>query len=354
MEVTGFGESFWLGLSALHTLFVREHNLLCDELRARYRLWSDDRIYHTARLIVTALIAKIHTVEWTPAILATKAIDIALSSNWQGPPSNDWLTKLGVWLTDVHSATGIPQTKPDHHGAPFCLTEDFATVYRLHPLLPDDYAFYDYRNGAALGTAGFLDIQGTRTDTKIREFGLHNLLYSFGIAHPGAITLHNFPRSLQRFEREGELIDLSVVDIVRTRRRGVPRYNAFRTGLHKTPIKRWEDICEDAETVRIMRDLYRNDINAVDTMIGLFAEPCPPNFGFSDTAFRIFILMASRRIQSDRFLTVDFRPEIYSPFGMDWIAQNGMTSLILRHCPELAGSIPRGASAFAPWRVVTG
>jgi hypothetical protein len=31
-----------------------------------------------------------------------------------------------------------------------------------------------------------------------------------------------------------------------------------------------------------------------------------------------------------------------------------MTSLILRHCPELAGSIPRGASAFAPWRIVTG
>ena len=134
----------------------------------------------------------------------------------------------------------------------------------------------------------------------------------------------------------------------------MPRYNAFRTGLHKTPINRWEDICEDAETVRIMRDLYRNDINAVDTMIGLFAEPCPPNFGFSDTAFRIFILMASRRIQSDRFLTVDFRPEVYSPFGMDWIAQNGMTSLILRHCPELAGSIPRGACAFAPWQVVTG
>ena len=58
---------------------------------------------------MTALIAKIHTVEWTPAILATKAIDIALSSNWQGPPSNDWLTKLGIWLIDVHSATGIPR-----------------------------------------------------------------------------------------------------------------------------------------------------------------------------------------------------------------------------------------------------
>lgn len=353
MEVTGFNESFWLGLSALHTLFVREHNLLCDELRRHYPTWKDDRLYHTARLIVTALIAKIHTVEWTPAILATQKIDIGLGSNWHGPPSNDWLTKLGIWLIDVHAATGIPQTKPDHHGAPFCLTEDFATVYRLHPLLPDDYSFYDYTDGKMLDRGGFLDIQGRLADVRIRKLGLHNLLYSFGIAHPGAITLHNYPKSLQGFERDGERIDLSVVDIVRTRRRGVPRYNAFRAGLHKAPIKRWEDMCADAETVRIMRDLYRNDIDAVDTMIGLFAETCPPGFGFSDTAFRIFILMASRRIQSDRFLTVDFRPEIYSPFGMDWVARNGMTSLILRHCPELAGAMPRGASAFAPWRIVT-
>ena len=36
-------------------------------------------------------------------------------------------------------------------------------------------------------------------------------------------------------------------------------------------------------------------------MVGLFAEPKPPGFGFSDTAFRIFILMVSRRLKSDRF-----------------------------------------------------
>ena len=139
---------------------------------------------------------------------------------------------------------------------------------------------------------------------------------------------------------------------MRTRRRGVPRYNDFRAGLHKPRITRWEDICNDPESVRIMRDIYRGDIDKVDTMVGLFAEPCPQGFGFSDTAFRIFILMATRRLQSDRFLTVDFRPEIYSPFGMDWIANNGMTSIILRHCPELAAVLPRNASAFAPWRPV--
>jgi hypothetical protein len=353
--ITGFNESWWLGLGALHLLFVREHNLLCDELRAHYPSWSDDRIFHTARLIVSALIAKIHTVEWTPAILATRAIDVALNANWSGPPADDWKTKFGIWLTDVHAATGIPKTKPDHHGAPYALTEDFATVYRLHPLLPDEYAFYHYRNGASLGTAGFLDIHGDKADAKMRQLRLHNCLYSMGIAHPGAITLHNYPRSLQGFVRDdgsNERIDLSVIDIVRTRRRGVPRYNAFRTGLHKRPVTRWEEMCADPESVRIMRELYHDDINKVDTMIGLFAEPCPQGFGFSDTAFRIFLLMATRRIQSDRFLTVDFRPEIYSPFGMDWIANNGMTGVILRHCPELAAMVPRDASAFAPWRLV--
>ena len=87
-------------------------------------------------------------------------------------------------------------------------------------------------------------------------------------------------------------------------------------------------------------------------MVGLFAETPPPGFGFSDTAFRVFLLMASRRLQSDRFLTVDFRPEVYSPLGMDWVATNTMSSVVLRHCPELAAVLPREGNAFTPWRPV--
>jgi len=350
-EITGFNESWWLGLSGLHTLFAREHNLLCDELRAHYQDWSDERVYQTARLIVSALIAKIHTVEWTPAILGTEVIDMGLKSNWYGPPAHDWLYQLGLWLIDSHASVGIPKTMPDHNGVPYSLTEDFVTVYRMHPLLPDDYRFVDHRTGTVLGNRTFPDIQGANADGELRGFGLENTLYSFGLSHPGAISLHNYPRSLQKLERNGEMIDLSVVDLVRTRRRGVPRYNDFRAGLHKPRIRRWEELCENQESVRRMKEIYRS-VDEVDTMVGLFAETPPEGFGFSDTAFRIFILMASRRLQSDRFLTVDFRPEIYSPFGMDWIANNGMTSIILRHCPDLAAVLPRSASAFAPWRPV--
>ncbi len=350
-EVTGFNESWWLGLSGLHTLFAREHNVVCDELRAHYPGWSDERTYQTARLIVSALIAKIHTVEWTPAILGTEAIDLGLKTNWFGPPSGDWLTKLGIWLMDQHSSVGIPKTKPDHNGVPYSLTEDFATVYRLHPLIPDDYRLLDRASGALLRERGFNDIRATKADDELRSLGLENLLYSFGVANPGAITLHNFPESLRTFEREGEVIDLAVVDLVRTRRRGVPRYNEFREGLHKPRVRSFEELCDNPESVRRMKEIYR-DVDEVDTVVGLLAETPPEGFGFSDTAFRIFILMASRRLQSDRFLTVDFRPEIYSPFGMDWIEKNTMTSVILRHCPDVAALLPRTQSAFAPWRAV--
>jgi hypothetical protein len=349
--VTGFNESWWLGLSAMHTLFAREHNAVCDALHAEYPYLNDERVYQTARLIVSALIAKIHTIEWTPAILATKALDVGMNANWSGPPANDWLTRLGLWLVDAHALKGIPKTTPDHHAAPYSLTEDFVTVYRMHPLLPDDYQFFRYSDGSLIGKKSFLDIQGKATDAVMRATGLSNVLYSLGIAYPGAITLHNFPRTLQAFERDGEIIDISVVDLVRTRRRGVPRYNDFRAGLHRPRVTRFEDLTADAESVRRLKEVYRNDIDLVDTVVGLFAESPPPGFGFSDTAFRIFILMASRRLQSDRFLTVDFRPEVYTPLGMDWVEKNGLTNIILRNCPNLAAFVPRTGSAFAPWRI---
>ena len=47
-------------------------------------------------------------------------------------------------------------------------------------------------------------------------------------------------------------------------------------------------------------------VEKVDLLIGMLAETKPPGFAISDTAFRIFILMAGRRIKSDRFLTDDY------------------------------------------------
>jgi len=220
----------------------------------------------------------------------------------------------------------------------------------MHPLIPDDYIFVDYNSGDVRYRVKFPEIQGRAAETFLRtKIGLTDTVYSLGIANPGAVRLHNFPRSLQRFERDGEILDLSVVDIVRTRRRGVPRYNDFRVALHMPRIRRFEDLTTDPTTLARLRELYPS-VDRIDTVVGLLAEDPPTGFGFSDTAFRIFLLMASRRLQCDRFLTVDFRPEVYTPLGMDWIERGSMAGVVLRHCPELGRAVGSGKAAFAPWR----
>ena len=35
----------------LHTLFVREHNAICDMLHEAYPSWDDNRLFNVARLI---------------------------------------------------------------------------------------------------------------------------------------------------------------------------------------------------------------------------------------------------------------------------------------------------------------
>ncbi|KAJ3544865.1 hypothetical protein NM208_g2814 [Fusarium decemcellulare] len=87
--------------------------------------------------------------------------------------------------------------------------------------------------------------------------------------------------------------------------------------------------------------------------VGSLCEPLPEGFGFSDTAFRVFILMASRRIKSDRFLAGDgWCPEVYTREGINWVQNNTMKDVLCRHFPELAAPLHNVKNAFAPWSKV--
>lgn len=100
--------------------------------------------------------------------------------------------------------------------------------------------------------------------------------------------------------------------------------------------------------MKVLREVYGNP-DKVDLMVGLYAEKPPKGFGFSDTAFRVFILMASRRLKSDRFFTRDYTPAVYTQAGLDWIENNNMTTVLQRHFPELTPVLQQTSNAFAPW-----
>ncbi len=354
IDLTGFMGGWWAGLSLLHTLFVREHNAICDMLAAKHPTWSgdDERLFQTARLINAALIAKIHTVEWTPAILGQPVLKIGMNANWWGLFGEQIRKRFGK-VIDNEALGGIPGSPTDHHGVPFSLTEEFVSVYRLHPLIPDEYRIHSLDQADDRGYFTFDDIQGRHTRRALDRLGMENVLYSFGLAHPGAVTLHNYPHFLRQYhppDQPDRMFDVATIDVLRDRERGVPRYNRFRELLRMPRVRTFDEL--NPRWAKEMADLYDNNIDRVDTMVGLLGEQAPDGFGFSDTAFRIFILMASRRLKSDRFFTTDYCEDVYTKAGLAWIDDNGFGSVLLRHYPALGPALHGLENPFHPWRNV--
>ncbi len=352
LDLTGFNENFWFGLSCLHSLFTREHNAICDVLKRENPRWDDQRLFDTAWLINAALMAKIHTVEWTPGIVNTPALWLAMNTNWSGLLGQHVKDRFGR-LGDSELFSGIMGSPQEHHGARFQLTEEFVSVYRMHPLIRDDWNFFSHETGDKLGTAVLDDLHSRKLRPFMDGYSLSDLFYSMGVEHPGKITLHNYPKALQNHERiDGERMDLATLDVLRDRERGLPRYNDFREEMRMPRIRSFEELTDNPQWAEEIRRTYNNDIDLVDLQVGMYAEPTPPGFGFSDTAFRVFILMASRRLKSDRFFTTDFTPEVYTQTGIDWVTKTKLKDVILRHHPELEPALRGLPNAFLPWNKV--
>ncbi len=363
LERTGLTANGWIGLSLMHNLFAKEHNAICDHLAREYPGWDDEPLYRTARLVNVALMAKIHTLEWTPAILGHPVLQVGMKGNWWGF-ATERIKKVLHRISEGELVSGIPGSETDHHGADYCLTEEFVSVYRMHALVPDHIDVYSLaekrdptrftldaeRDRAHVDVVG----PGARDRALADKIRMEDLFYSFGLAHPGALVLHNYPdwmRRLQRRKGDGtadEFIDLAAIDIVRDRERGVPRYNRCRKLLHMRPVKSFAELTSDAVWAEELEKAYKGDVDKVDLMIGMYAEEKPDKFGISDTAFRVFLLMASRRLKSDRFFTKDYTPEIYTQAGIDWVEHNTMRTLLLRHYPALAPALYGVKNPFGP------
>lgn len=357
IDITGMRDNWWVGSSLMHTLFTLEHNAICDDLILNYPAWSDDDLYRTARLINAALMSKIHTIEWTPAILNDPNIILGLNATWYG------LNKLGhsllaKILNDKVLGNGVLGSDINYHGVDFSLTEEFVSVYRMHPLIPDLITFHSVRDGSLIATKPMLDLAGPNARSQIQNnIPMSDLFYSFGIEHPGAISLHNYPDFLRDLQPQplhpdappNPRIDLGAIDILRDRERGVPRYNLFRKAFGLPQARSFEELTGgDIKLAQEIQEVYK-EIDHVDLMVGLFAEPKAPGCGFSSTAILVFLLMATRRIEADRFYTKDYNDKVYTSIGLKWVEKNTMQTVLLRHYPELLPALRKNKNAFAPW-----
>jgi hypothetical protein len=327
-EAAAFPDNWTIGMSFYHNLFAREHDSFVAEFRRQAKEHptedsglrnpadptrviankdvTPEELFTAARLVVSAMIAKIHTIEWTPQLLYDDPLYKGMNANWNGllgtgqpdvsKALSDVVTKvLGTtqngaaatkWYSVLASGPGIfglgsqargyDITKSEftnggvnHFGSPFNFPEEFVTVYRLHSLIPDLIEYRDSSkdpNQILQKVAVINTFEGKATDA-MRSRGLANWALSMGRQRLGLLTLHNIPQFMQnirlpRLDTPGKQIDIAALDLIRDREHGVPRFNEFRRQYGLRQLTSYDDFFpkplsgEYQEWARQLREVY--------------------------------------------------------------------------------------------------
>jgi len=139
------------GLASMHTLFLREHNRLCDLLKADGRTagWEDEAYYQNARRILIAEMQQVVYYEYLPVVLGTKAmkdvgLELKVNSNYDDDtdPSITNSFATAAYRFGHSMIQGIIE---------MCSTTN-AQVIRSYPLSENYFnlANYEYENGEGM------------------------------------------------------------------------------------------------------------------------------------------------------------------------------------------------------------
>nr|POE80696.1 alpha-dioxygenase 1 [Quercus suber] len=310
IAVSGDVRNSWIGVSTLQALFIKEHNAVCDALKKEYPSLDDEELYRYARLVTSAVIAKIHTIDWTVELLKTDMLLAGMRGNWYG--------LLGKKFKDTFGHVGgailgglVGQKKPNNHGVPYSLTEEFVSVYRLHSLLPDNLHLRDIsvtpgpnKSPPLIEEVPMPNLIGRKGEEALAKIGFEMLMVSMGHQASGALELWNYPtwfRDLITQDVGGQdrpdHVDLAALEVYRDRERKIARYNEFRRALLLIPISKWEDLTDDKEAIQTLKEVYGDDVEELDLLVGLMAEKKIKGFAISETAFVIFLVMATSKKQ---------------------------------------------------------
>lgn len=79
-SLVGDAKNGWLGVAMLQEIFAREHNAVAEAIAREHPelAGNDDRLFNLSRLVVAAVVAKVHTVDWTVELLKTHTLDVGM------------------------------------------------------------------------------------------------------------------------------------------------------------------------------------------------------------------------------------------------------------------------------------
>lgn len=225
-------------LQSMHTLWVREHNRVADEILEHYPGKPDEWVFDLARRVVVAEFQQVVFHEFVPAMLGRK------------------LPEYLGYQKDQDSST----------------SNEFATVaYRVGHTLVNEFLTVYYEHGKQVKKK----LSEVFFQTKfVREYGISGIIQGIlgttaaevDVGVTTALRSNLFP------DAPAGASDLVSLNLMRARDHGIPPYNHLRQlyGLRK--LKYFYQITKNKNVAKKLEDVYAGDINKVDPWIGGLAE----------------------------------------------------------------------------------
>jgi peroxidase len=238
-----------VGLLAMHTIWLREHNRIARVLREMNPHWNGEKLYQESRRIVGAEMQHITYQHWLPRIFGTLIEDLppyqAYDPNVDASISNVFATaalRFGHSLIQPRLERLNVSFQPIPQGA-LSLRDAFFAPWRLveeggvDPLIRGMYA-----------TAAKLKLPEQNLNLELTE-------QLFRTAHAVAL-------------------DLAAMNIQRGRDHGIPGYLEWRDYCNMSRVETFEDLASEISSSRVrqkLRELYGHPGN-IDVWVGGILE----------------------------------------------------------------------------------
>ena len=264
-----------LGLVAMHTLFVREHNRLCDIIRRRnaWRYASDEDIYQLARKIVGAFVQHITYNEFLPLLLGDNALkEYKGFDNTVNPAiANEFSTaafRFGhTMLSSKLKLTGYMDIMVASSSIPL------RDAFFQPQLVLRKPAIVDYL------VHGLSESRAQHIDCKVVD-AVRNFLF-FKV-------------------RPGPGMDLVTLNIQRGRDHGMPTYNQMRKSMGLSEVSDWREVTSDEELQKGLASLYPSP-GDMDLWVACLAEDHAPGSSVGPLANAIFADQFTRLRDGDPY-----------------------------------------------------
>ncbi len=232
-------------LSGLHTLFLREHNRLADQIGDAFQtqgvVASDEQIFNAARELLIGEVQAITYNEYLPALLGAGALA-------PYDPATSFRTDVDPGVSSVFSTAAF---RVGHTQLSDAFT--FVGADGSRSTVPLQDCFF---NPACLQTRGLEELLRGLASTPAQQIDakLTDAVRNFLIGGPGSSTL----------------LDLGAANINRGRDHGLPSYEALRAafGLAETPL----DLLLPATVLDAYRNADGEIPDGIDAWIGMISE----------------------------------------------------------------------------------